>query len=141
MTRQLTLKLVAVVITIRFNSFRQKVIRSEVRRRWLDKELPTFRRMDTSNNEELNLFVDELMKINVLAQLGRELIRKKVILIVRERRKYVKNVSFLYLAFSSTSTTNDKVLAIKSQNNLSHFLWSIFEYTSLKFIFIVLLFS
>ena len=63
----------------------------------MDYELPTFRRMDTSNNEELNLFVDELMKINVLAQLGRELIRKKVILIVRERRKYVKNVSVLFL--------------------------------------------
>lgn len=63
----------------------------------MDYELPTFRRMDTSNNEELNLFVDELMKINVLAQLGKELIRKKVILIVRERRKYVKNVSVLFL--------------------------------------------
>ena len=85
-----------------FVSSRQKVIRNEVRRRWMDHELPTFRRMDTSNNEELDLFVDELLKIGVLSAMGKELIRKKVILIIRERRKYVKSVSFFVFEMTSS---------------------------------------
>ncbi|XP_066936243.1 uncharacterized protein [Clytia hemisphaerica] len=46
--------------------------------------------MDTSNNEELDAFVDKLLQIELLTGIGRELIRKKVINILRERRKYVK---------------------------------------------------
>jgi len=82
--------------------FRQKLLRVEVRKRWTDGDLPTFRRMDTSNVEELEVFCERLSKLTSFLSLGKELIRKKVINIIRERRKYVNKVIDLHDIFIRT---------------------------------------
>ena len=51
--------------------------------------------MDTTNLEELELFVDKISNISALCSMSKDLIRSKVINIMRERRKAVNKVSFI----------------------------------------------